>query len=113
MFLLEFGAEKKHFCPLLSRNLTDRQKSLIMSFAEDERDVEGTVNGVTATTKGTRMLTSICRFVPSEVFLNICVRCRCFVSSLTVVVLVSVQVGAALVGHLKQGNACMTGRRDS
>lgn len=85
-----------------------------MSFAEDERDVEGTVNGVTATTKGTRMLTSICRFVPSGVFLNICVRCRCgLVSSLTVVVLVSVQVGAALVGHLKQGNACMTGRRDS
>lgn len=27
-----------------------------MSYAEDERDVEGTVNGVTATTTGTRTL---------------------------------------------------------
>lgn len=36
----------------LCRTLTDRQKSLLMSYAEDETDVEGTVNGVTATTTG-------------------------------------------------------------
>lgn len=32
--------------------LTDRQRALIMSYAEDEADVEGTVNGVTTTTTG-------------------------------------------------------------
>lgn len=32
--------------------LTDRQRALIMSYAEDEADVEGTVNGVTATATG-------------------------------------------------------------
>lgn len=35
------------------RTLTDRQKSLLMSYAEDEGEVDGTVNGVTATTTGT------------------------------------------------------------
>ncbi|KAK3520321.1 hypothetical protein QTP70_021358 [Hemibagrus guttatus] len=34
--------------------LTDRQRALIMSYAEDEANVEGTVNGVTATTTGKR-----------------------------------------------------------
>lgn len=37
----------------LRRTLTDRQKSLLASYAEDETDVEGTVNGVTTTATGT------------------------------------------------------------
>lgn len=37
---------------LVFRVLTDRQRALIMSYAEDEVDVEGTVNGVTTTTTG-------------------------------------------------------------
>lgn len=53
--MLEFGMEKQTVL-FLPRNLTDRQKALLMSYAEDERDVEGTVNGVTATTTGTRTL---------------------------------------------------------
>lgn len=39
----------------LCRTLTDRQRALLMSYAEDETDVEGTVNGVTATTTGNRV----------------------------------------------------------
>lgn len=46
---------KKLYC-FLFRNLTDRQKALLMSYAEDEAGVEGTVNGVTATTTGTETL---------------------------------------------------------
>lgn len=38
---------------LVSRMLTDRQQALMRSYAEDETDVEGTVNGVTSTTTGT------------------------------------------------------------
>lgn len=34
------------------RRLTSRQQSLILSYAEDETDVEGTVNGVTQTSAG-------------------------------------------------------------
>ena len=34
------------------RRLTSRQQSLILSYAEDETDVEGTVNGVTNTSTG-------------------------------------------------------------
>lgn len=36
----------------LHRTLTDRQKALLTSYAEDEREVEGTVNGVTTTATG-------------------------------------------------------------
>lgn len=32
--------------------LTDRQRALMMSYAEDETEVEGTVSGVTSTTTG-------------------------------------------------------------
>uniref|UniRef100_A0A3Q1KGP7 DnaJ homolog subfamily A member 3, mitochondrial n=1 Tax=Anabas testudineus TaxID=64144 RepID=A0A3Q1KGP7_ANATE len=39
---------------LVFRTLTDRQRALLMSYAEDETEVEGTVNGVTATTTGKR-----------------------------------------------------------
>lgn len=34
------------------RRLTDRQRALMMSYAEDETDVDGTVNGVTNTASG-------------------------------------------------------------
>lgn len=37
---------------LVHRRLTSRQQSLILSYAEDETDVEGTVNGVTNTSTG-------------------------------------------------------------
>ncbi|KAM9779847.1 dnaJ heat shock protein family (Hsp40) member A3a [Neosynchiropus ocellatus] len=47
-----FGDHYIHVKVKIPKTLTDRQKSLLMSFAEDERDVEGTVNGVTATTSG-------------------------------------------------------------
>lgn len=36
------------------RRLTDRQRALMMSYAEDEADVDGTVNGVTNTASGER-----------------------------------------------------------
>ena len=36
------------------KRLTSRQQSLILSYAEDETDVEGTVNGVTNTSTGKR-----------------------------------------------------------
>lgn len=36
----------------MCRLLTERQRALIMSYAEDEADLEGTVNGVTTTTTG-------------------------------------------------------------
>lgn len=42
----------------LRRTLTDRQRALLMSYAEDEADVEGTVNGVTSTTTGERRTNS-------------------------------------------------------
>ena len=41
---------------MLCRTLTDRQKALIMSYAEDETEIEGTVNGVTNTTTGTGLI---------------------------------------------------------
>lgn len=37
---------------MVHRRLTSRQQSLILSYAEDETDVEGTVNGVTQTSAG-------------------------------------------------------------
>lgn len=52
----------KYICPwrqplpvllsLTCRRLTDRQRALMMSYAEDETDVDGTVNGVTNTASG-------------------------------------------------------------
>lgn len=45
-------------CPIATtsvwtcRRLTDRQRALMMSYAEDEADVDGTVNGVTNTASG-------------------------------------------------------------
>lgn len=49
-----YGDHYVHVKIKIPKTLTDRQKALLMSFAEDETDVEGTVNGVTATTTGKR-----------------------------------------------------------
>ncbi|CAG00171.1 unnamed protein product [Tetraodon nigroviridis] len=49
-----FGDHYVHVKVKIPKNLTDRQKALLMSYAEDETDVEGTVNGVAATTTGKR-----------------------------------------------------------
>ncbi|KAM6966907.1 dnaJ heat shock protein family (Hsp40) member A3a [Tautogolabrus adspersus] len=49
-----FGDHYVHVKIKVPKTLTDRQRSLLMSYAEDETDVEGTVNGVTATTTGKR-----------------------------------------------------------
>ncbi|XP_015227678.1 PREDICTED: dnaJ homolog subfamily A member 3, mitochondrial isoform X1 [Cyprinodon variegatus] len=47
-----FGDHYVHVKVKIPKTLTDRQKSLLMSYAEDETDVEGTVNGVTNTSTG-------------------------------------------------------------
>ncbi|XP_029364472.1 dnaJ heat shock protein family (Hsp40) member A3a [Echeneis naucrates] len=49
-----FGDHYIHFKIKVPKTLTDRQRALLMSYAEEETDVEGTVNGVTATTTGKR-----------------------------------------------------------
>uniref|UniRef100_A0A3P9MLK9 DnaJ homolog subfamily A member 3, mitochondrial n=1 Tax=Oryzias latipes TaxID=8090 RepID=A0A3P9MLK9_ORYLA len=49
-----FGDHYIHVKIKIPKNLTDRQKALISSYAEDETDIEGTVNGVTATSTGKR-----------------------------------------------------------
>ncbi|XP_054615301.1 dnaJ heat shock protein family (Hsp40) member A3a isoform X1 [Dunckerocampus dactyliophorus] len=47
-----FGDHYVHVKIKVPKTLTDRQRALLMSYAEDEADVEGTVNGVTATNTG-------------------------------------------------------------
>ncbi|XP_060747835.1 dnaJ heat shock protein family (Hsp40) member A3a [Tachysurus vachellii] len=49
-----YGDHYIHIKIKVPKVLTDRQRALIMSYAEDEVDVEGTVNGVTTTTTGKR-----------------------------------------------------------
>ncbi|XP_060757395.1 dnaJ heat shock protein family (Hsp40) member A3a [Neoarius graeffei] len=49
-----YGDHYIHIKIKVPKMLTDRQRALIMSYAEDEVDVEGTVNGVTTTTTGKR-----------------------------------------------------------
>ncbi|XP_041823595.1 dnaJ heat shock protein family (Hsp40) member A3a isoform X2 [Melanotaenia boesemani] len=49
-----FGDHYIHVKIKIPKTLTDRQRALLMSYAEDESDVEGTVNGVTATNTGKR-----------------------------------------------------------
>uniref|UniRef100_A0A665VEA8 DnaJ homolog subfamily A member 3, mitochondrial n=1 Tax=Echeneis naucrates TaxID=173247 RepID=A0A665VEA8_ECHNA len=44
-----FGDHYIHFKIKVPKTLTDRQRALLMSYAEEETDVEGTVNGVTTT----------------------------------------------------------------
>uniref|UniRef100_A0A1A8KYZ5 DnaJ homolog subfamily A member 3, mitochondrial n=1 Tax=Nothobranchius pienaari TaxID=704102 RepID=A0A1A8KYZ5_9TELE len=49
-----FGDHYIHVKVKIPKSLTDRQRSILMSYAEDETDVEGTVNGVTNTSTGKR-----------------------------------------------------------
>ncbi|KAM9392002.1 dnaJ heat shock protein family (Hsp40) member A3a isoform 2-T2 [Pholidichthys leucotaenia] len=49
-----FGDHYIHVKIKIPKMLTDRQRALLMSYAEDEVDVEGTINGVTNTTTGKR-----------------------------------------------------------
>ncbi|KAM5152327.1 dnaJ homolog subfamily A member 3, mitochondrial isoform 2-T2 [Mantella aurantiaca] len=49
-----YGDHYIHIKLKIPRNLSDRQRALMLSFAEDETDVEGTVNGITNTTAGKR-----------------------------------------------------------
>ncbi|XP_070424688.1 dnaJ homolog subfamily A member 3, mitochondrial isoform X1 [Equus przewalskii] len=47
-----YGDHYIHIKIRVPKRLTSRQQSLILSYAEDETDVEGTVNGVTQTSAG-------------------------------------------------------------
>ncbi|XP_046522890.1 dnaJ homolog subfamily A member 3, mitochondrial isoform X3 [Equus quagga] len=47
-----YGDHYIHIKIRVPKRLTSRQQSLILSYAEDETDVEGTVNGVTQTSTG-------------------------------------------------------------
>lgn len=49
-----YGDHYIHIKIRVPKRLTSRQQSLILSYAEDETDVEGTVNGVTHTSTGKR-----------------------------------------------------------
>uniref|UniRef100_A0A674BL26 DnaJ heat shock protein family (Hsp40) member A3b n=1 Tax=Salmo trutta TaxID=8032 RepID=A0A674BL26_SALTR len=49
-----YGDHYVHIKIRVPKKLTNRQRSLLLSYAEEETDVEGTVNGVTATTTGKR-----------------------------------------------------------
>nr|XP_013795402.1 PREDICTED: dnaJ homolog subfamily A member 3, mitochondrial [Apteryx mantelli mantelli] len=49
-----YGDHYIHIKIKVPQRLTDRQRALMMSYAEDEADVEGTVNGVTNTSSGKR-----------------------------------------------------------
>uniref|UniRef100_A0A3Q3Q9K0 DnaJ homolog subfamily A member 3, mitochondrial n=1 Tax=Monopterus albus TaxID=43700 RepID=A0A3Q3Q9K0_MONAL len=49
-----FGDHYVHVKIKIPKVLTDRQRALLMSYAEEETDVEGTVSGVTATSTGKR-----------------------------------------------------------
>ncbi|XP_060945592.1 dnaJ heat shock protein family (Hsp40) member A3a [Limanda limanda] len=49
-----YGEHYVHVKIKVPKTLTDRQRALLMSYAEDETDVEGTVSGVTNTTTGKR-----------------------------------------------------------
>ncbi|XP_066497777.1 dnaJ heat shock protein family (Hsp40) member A3a isoform X2 [Hoplias malabaricus] len=49
-----YGDHYIHIKIRVPKVITDRQRALVMSYAEDETDVEGTVNGVTSTTAGKR-----------------------------------------------------------
>uniref|UniRef100_A0A2K6GD33 DnaJ heat shock protein family (Hsp40) member A3 n=1 Tax=Propithecus coquereli TaxID=379532 RepID=A0A2K6GD33_PROCO len=49
-----YGDHYIHIKIRVPKRLTSRQQSLMLSYAEDETDVEGTVNGVTLTSSGKR-----------------------------------------------------------
>uniref|UniRef100_A0A8C0MIZ1 DnaJ heat shock protein family (Hsp40) member A3 n=1 Tax=Canis lupus familiaris TaxID=9615 RepID=A0A8C0MIZ1_CANLF len=56
-----YGDHYIHIKIRVPKRLTSRQQSLILSYAEDETDVEGTVNGVTNTSTGGRTMDSSAR----------------------------------------------------
>ncbi|XP_013925636.1 PREDICTED: dnaJ homolog subfamily A member 3, mitochondrial isoform X2 [Thamnophis sirtalis] len=47
-----YGDHYLHIKIKVPKRLTDRQRALMLSYAEDEADVEGTVNGIASTTTG-------------------------------------------------------------
>nr|KAF6354709.1 DnaJ heat shock protein family (Hsp40) member A3 [Myotis myotis] len=49
-----YGDHYIHIKIRVPKRLTSRQHNLILSYAEDETDVEGTVNGITSTSTGKR-----------------------------------------------------------
>ncbi|XP_032086192.1 dnaJ homolog subfamily A member 3, mitochondrial isoform X2 [Thamnophis elegans] len=49
-----YGDHYLHIKIKVPKRLTDRQRALMLSYAEDEADVEGTVNGIASTTTGKR-----------------------------------------------------------
>ncbi|XP_054848489.1 dnaJ homolog subfamily A member 3, mitochondrial isoform X2 [Eublepharis macularius] len=49
-----YGDHYIHIKIKIPKRLTDRQRALMLSYAEDETEVEGTVNGITNTTTGKR-----------------------------------------------------------
>ncbi|XP_027279811.1 dnaJ homolog subfamily A member 3, mitochondrial isoform X1 [Cricetulus griseus] len=53
-----YGDHYIHIKIRVPKRLTSRQQNLILSYAEDETDVEGTVNGVTQTSTGGRTMDS-------------------------------------------------------
>ncbi|XP_068003076.1 dnaJ homolog subfamily A member 3, mitochondrial isoform X2 [Melanerpes formicivorus] len=53
-----YGDHYIHIKVKIPQRLTDRQRALMMSYAEDEADVDGTVNGVTNTASGGRATAS-------------------------------------------------------
>ncbi|KAM6320225.1 dnaJ homolog subfamily A member 3, mitochondrial isoform 2-T2 [Podargus strigoides] len=53
-----YGDHYIHIKIKIPQRLTDRQRALMMSYAEDETDVDGTVNGVTNTASGGRATAS-------------------------------------------------------
>ncbi|XP_077130738.1 dnaJ homolog subfamily A member 3, mitochondrial isoform X2 [Ranitomeya variabilis] len=53
-----YGDHYIHVKLKVPRQLTDKQRTLMQSFAEEENDVEGTVNGITTTTTGSLELRS-------------------------------------------------------
>ncbi|MEE6497298.1 hypothetical protein FKM82_002703 [Ascaphus truei] len=58
-----FGDHYIHLKIRVPRHLTDRQRALMLTFAEDETDVDGTVNGVTNTTTVRAVhLPGVCRW---------------------------------------------------
>uniref|UniRef100_A0A6Q2ZM04 DnaJ homolog subfamily A member 3, mitochondrial n=1 Tax=Esox lucius TaxID=8010 RepID=A0A6Q2ZM04_ESOLU len=52
-----YGDHHVHIKIRVPKKLTNRQRSLILKYAEEEAEVEGTVNGVTATDKGRLVVT--------------------------------------------------------
>ncbi|CAI9560395.1 unnamed protein product [Staurois parvus] len=58
-----FGDHYFHIKIKVPRNLSDRQRALMLSFAEEETDVEGTVNGISNTTAGKEKLYKLSRIL--------------------------------------------------